>query len=97
MQVAAETGSRQSPREVARKRRRMGAYYAADRDNSSARKHELGRGQHHTRRLEANLLDDGRVDTLVEVKAKRGHDQEAAEPPKRQAHAVLLCGRSKSR
>jgi len=44
----------------------MGAYYA-DSDHSSARKNELGHGQHHTRSLEANLLDDGRVDTLVVV------------------------------
>ena len=70
--MAAGTGSRQSPREVARKLRRMGAYYAADRDHSSARKNELGHGQHHTRRLEANLLDDGRVDTLVVVRATSG-------------------------
>jgi integrase len=50
----------------------MGVYYAADRHHSSARKNELGHGQHHTRSLEANLLDDGRVDTLVAVRVTSG-------------------------
>ena len=49
--------------------RPMGGYCAADRDHSSARKNELHHGQHHTRSLEANLLDDGSVDTLVLVDA----------------------------